>query len=87
MLKSIVPCMVAVIMLCTSCAASTYYQVTDPGSGKVFYTQEIKRNGSAVEFRDAKTGGVVTLQSSEIVHITPQAYNQAVPPPQTTEKK
>jgi len=79
--------MVAVVMLCTSCAANTYFQVTDPGSGKVFYTQEIKRNGSAVEFRDAKTAGVVTLQNSEIVQITQQAYNQAVPPPQKNEKK
>jgi hypothetical protein len=54
--------------------------VTEPGSGKVFYTQEIKRNGSAVEFRDAKAGGVVTLQNSEILQITPQAYKTPVPP-------
>ena len=55
---------------------------TDPGSGKVFYTQEIKRNGSAVEFRDGKTGGVVTLQNSEILQLTPQAYKAAVAPPE-----
>ena len=45
---------------------------------KVFYTGDIKRNGSAVEFRDAQTGGVTTPQNSEIVEINKEAYETVV---------
>jgi uncharacterized protein YkvS len=44
-----------------------YYKVTDPGSSKAFYTEEIKRNGSAIEFKDAQTGGVENLQDIQIL--------------------
>lgn len=68
---------VAVAVFCVACAQN-YYKVTDPGSGKVFYTEEIKRNGAAVEFQDAQTNSVVTLQNSEIAPVTEAAYNEAV---------
>lgn len=68
------------VIVCVGCAGS-YYKVTDPGSGKVFYTEEVKRNGSAVEFKDAATGGVVTLQNSEVTQIDKSAYQTAVPEP------
>jgi hypothetical protein len=61
----------------TACAHS-YFKVTDPGGDKVFYTDDIKRNGSAVEFKDAVTGGVVTLQNSAITQIDKQAYETAL---------
>ena len=73
----------ALALLTVFCAAcgGHYYKVTDPGSSKVFYTEEVKRNGSAVEFKDAQTGGVVTLQNSSIEQIDKQAYETAVTPP------
>ena len=55
-------------------ACAHYFKVTDPVSGKVFYTEDIDRKGSAVEFKDAQTGGAVTLQNSEIMQIDKQAY-------------
>jgi len=55
-------------------ACAHYFKVTDPASGKVFYTEDIDRKGSAVEFKDAQTGGAVTLQNSEIMQIDKQAY-------------
>ena len=55
-----------------------YYKVSDPGSGKSYYTEDVKRNGSAVEFKDAQTGGVMTLQNSEVQEIEKQQYEQAV---------
>jgi len=67
-------------VICAGCAGS-YYKVTDPGSGKVFYTEEVKRNGPAVEFKDAATGSVVTLQNSEVAQIDKAAYQSAVPAP------
>jgi len=59
-------------------ACAHYYKVTEPASGKVFYTQEIKRNGSAVEFKDAQTGGVTTLQNSQITEINKSAYQEGI---------
>jgi hypothetical protein len=59
-------------------ACAHYFKVTDPASGKVFYTEDIDRKGSAVEFKDAQTGGAVTLQNSEIMQIDKQAYETGV---------
>jgi hypothetical protein len=69
---------VAFAVCCAACAQNSYYKVTDPGSGKVFYTEEIKRNGSAVEFQDAQTNSVVTLQNSEIAAVPEATYKEAV---------
>jgi len=55
-----------------------YYKVTDPSSNKVFYTEDVKRNGSAVEFKDAQSGGVVTLQNSNVLEIDKQEYEQGL---------
>jgi hypothetical protein len=69
------------IVVCAGCGGGSYYKVTEPGSGKVFYTEEVKRNGSAVEFKDATTGSVVTLQNSEVAEIDKTAYQSAVATP------
>jgi hypothetical protein len=71
---------VLAVVVCAGCAGP-YYKVTDPASGKVFYTEDVKRNGSAVEFKDATTGSVVTLQNSEVAQIDKAAYQSAVPEP------
>ena len=68
------------VIICAGCAGS-YYKVTDPANGKVFYTEDVKRNGSAVEFKDATTGSVVTLQNSEVSQIDKSAFQSAVPEP------
>ena len=41
----------------------------------MFYTEDLKLQGSAVEFKDGKSGGVTTLQNSEI---DKQSYETAV---------
>jgi len=79
MLKTLVV-LLATVIICAGCAGS-YYKVTDPANGKVFYTEEVKRNGSAVEFKDATTGSIVTLQNSEVTQIDKSAYQSAVPEP------
>ncbi len=55
---------------------TTYYRVTDPASGRMYYTDEIKRSGSAVMFKDSKSGSEVTLQASEIKEITSEDYQK-----------
>ena len=73
---------VLVTVVCTACAH--YYKVTDPSSGKVFYTEDVKHNGTAVEFKDAQTGGEVTLQNSEVSKIDEDAYKKGITPPPAT---
>ena len=62
------------IMVVTGC--SSHYRVTDPTSGKTYYTTKIKDAGraGAVKIKDEKTGSVVTLQSSEVKEISSEEY-------------
>ena len=55
-----------------------YYKVSDPSTGKAYYTEDVKRNGSAVEFKDEQTGGVVTLQNSNVQEIEKSEYEQGI---------
>jgi hypothetical protein len=64
--------LLAIVLLTAGC--TTYYRVSDPSTGKSFYTTDVKRNGSAVMFKDAKSGSDVTLQASEVKEITSDEY-------------
>jgi hypothetical protein len=62
----LVVCLLAGV--CGGCAR--YYRVSDPGSGKVYYTHtwmsgRYRYNG-AVRFHDLVSGSEITLQSSEV---------------------
>ena len=54
----------------------TYYRVTDPSSGKVFYTDQIARNNQNIRFRDAKSGSDVTLTTSEVKEISSDEFKK-----------
>jgi hypothetical protein len=64
----------ALIMVVTGC--SSHYRVTDPSSGKTYYTKKIDNAGraGAVKIKDEKTGSTVTLQSSEVKEISEDEY-------------
>ena len=66
-------------LLMSACA--TYYRVTDPSTGNAYYTEKVKRQGSAVRIKDARTGAEVTIQNSEIKDIEKQEYYQALVAP------
>ena len=68
------------ILLSVALAAGcvSYYQVTDPTTGKRYYTQKVKEQGSAVQFTDAKTGAKTTLQNSEVLEVDEAAYKAGV---------
>jgi hypothetical protein len=66
--------LLAIVLVTAGC--TTYYRVTDPSSGKNFYTTDVKRSGSAVMFKDAKSGSDVTLQASEVKEITSDEYTK-----------
>jgi hypothetical protein len=67
-----------VVSLCVGIlvgGCASYYKVTDPQSGKEYYTKEIHNlNGSAVRVKDASTGKNVSLQISEVKEISAKEY-------------
>lgn len=66
------------ITLVAGCGGN-YYKVNDPAGTKEYYTTEIdKTKAGAITFKDEKSGGVVTLQSSEIKEISEEEFKAAV---------
>jgi len=46
-----------------------YYEVKDPATGNVYYTEDVDKEGSAAVFKDSRTGQEITIQNSEIREI------------------
>jgi hypothetical protein len=65
---------VAVLAAC----GGDYYQVTDVGSGKTYYTRNVDRDDGHVEFTDKATGDEVSLEKFELREVTRQQYENAV---------
>jgi len=63
--------------------SSTYYKVTDPQSGTAYYTEKVDTlvGTGAVKVKDARTGSVVTLQSSEVKEISEKEYKAGIAAP------
>jgi uncharacterized protein YceK len=55
-------------VLMAGCA--TYYRVTDPGSGRAYYTEKVERKNGTVMFKDAATGAEVTMTSSVVLEVS-----------------
>jgi hypothetical protein len=61
------------LLLAAGCAS--YYQITDPTTGKVYFSTSMDQSSSgATVFTDAKTGAKITLQNSEVSKITQQQF-------------
>lgn len=58
-------------LLAAGCSTH-YYQVTDPESGKTYYTNNVDRvwQGGALNFEDVQSGTSVTLQNSEVKELS-----------------
>ena len=62
-------------LLLVSAGCTTYYKVTDPTTGRVYYTTELKqRSSGAATLTDARTGNKVSLQNSEVQTIKKEAF-------------
>jgi hypothetical protein len=72
--------------LLTGCGGN-YYRVNDPAGDRHYYTTSIddSRTGS-ITFKDAKSGSVVTLQSSEVKEISEDEFKTAVKPEEKKSK-
>jgi hypothetical protein len=69
-----------VSLLVVGCAS--YYKVTDPQSGKEYYTEKIDTlSGGAVKVMDARTGSIVTLQNSQVKEISEKEYKAGIAAP------
>ena len=57
---------VTLALLCVG-GCTNYYKVTDPTTGRVYYTTELEhKNSGAATLKDARTGNKVNLQNSEV---------------------
>ena len=64
-------------LMMVGCAS--HYKVTDTNTGKIYYTQGIKKKTSgAIEFKDARTGANVTVQASEYLNISKDSFTAGV---------
>lgn len=62
---------------------ASYYAVRDPGGQADYYTTEIDSAGigGAIKFKDARSGAVITLQSSEVKKISKEDFAKATATP------
>ena len=58
---------------------TSYYKVSDPATGKSYYTTDLKeQKGGAATLKDGRTGDKVTIQSSEVSKVTKEQYEAAI---------
>lgn len=70
----------ACTMLLAGCSGGGgYYMVREPGSAMPYYTTAVERAASgAIQFKDARTGSAVALQSSEVKAISQDDYTKGL---------
>jgi hypothetical protein len=61
-----------IALVCLTVGCSSYYRVTDPSSGRTYYSKKVDEAGKAgaIKFKDERTGSHVTLQSSDVREIS-----------------
>jgi len=59
---------------------TNYWKVTDPASGRTYYTTKLKKakHSGAIEFEDQATGKLIILSASEREKITKADYRFAL---------
>ena len=67
-------------LIAVAAGCASYYKVTDPASGKAYYTTKVNEadQAGAVKFEDEKTGSTVTLQSSEVKEISSEVQSRSL---------
>jgi hypothetical protein len=57
------------LLICVA-GCERYYRVSEPAGGREYFTTKVDEQGSgAIKFDDIRTGGRITLQSSEVKEI------------------
>ena len=68
---------VLLLLMAAGCEA-TYYKVTDPATGREYYTVDYAHKDGVIEFKDAKTGAKTTLQNPQVLEINEQTFEAGV---------
>jgi len=77
------------VLLATLClvGCTNYYKVTDPTTGKTYYTTELRDTGhGSASIKDAKTGNKVSLQNTEVQEISKEEFESGKNAAATPEK-
>ena len=64
----------ATILVMVTLGCASYYKITDPATGKDYYTQEVEREGGSVTFQDVNSRATVTLPTSEVMEISKDQF-------------
>src|SRR4051812_1149667 len=64
----------ALITLLIAAGCTSYYKVTDPTTGRSYYTTDMQDREGAVTLKDASNGQQVTIQNSEVKKVTKEEY-------------
>jgi hypothetical protein len=79
MKQKVMAVLLAIFFLVGIVGCGGYYQVKDPASGSLYYTQKIKEErGGAIKFEDEKTKANVTLHNSEVKKISKKEFKSAL---------
>ena len=74
--------MITGVLVCvlsmTMAGCSHYYRVTEPASGKTYYTTHIDERSGAAKFKDDRTGSYVILHSAEVSELSEDEYGAQV---------
>ena len=62
------------VLSLTMAGCSHYYRVTEPASGKTYYTTHIDERSGAAKFKDDRTGSYVILHSAEVSELSEEEY-------------
>ena len=69
------------LLLAVAAGCASYYKVTDTTTGREYYTQDVDRQGSAVQFTDDKTGAKTTLHNTQVLEIDESTYRAGLAAP------
>ena len=69
---------VVLLLLMAAACEATYFKLTDPATGREYYTHDYAHRGAVIEFKDAKTGAKTTLQNPQVLEINEQMFEAGV---------
>jgi len=85
MLRSTLLAFVLALGAIALAGCTSYYKVTDPNTGRSYYTTKMKdMKSGAAKFEDERTKTEVTIQNSQVEKITKDQYEAAIQASPTT---
>jgi len=66
------------LLLIAGACEATYYKVTDPATGREYFTVDYTHKGGVIEFKEANTGAKTTVQNPRVLEINEQTFEAGV---------